>query len=712
MKFNQQWQARAIRPEGPSQWFPAEVPGNIQYDYGKMMGWGDINYADNVEKFRATEGYTWEYRTYLNYTAKPGECAWFVCEGVDYIFDILIDGNVVLSHEGMFSPVETPLSGHEGAELIVRVHPHPKDPLAKYDDRDQAAQSCKPAVCYGWDWHPRMLVSGIWQDAYVEVRSADHIRRIEPFYTLNEDLTRADIRFEADCDAPVEISLFDPDGNPAGTGDRIAVHNPRLWWCNGQGKPELYTYIARTEGHTVTGTIGLRTVRLVMNEGAWAEPDTFPKGRSAAPIQLELNGRRIFAKGSNWVNPGIYNGRVDRACYEEYLTLVKAANMNILRCWGGAGMYKKDFYDLCDRLGVMVWAEFPLACNNYRGTPEYLRVLEQEATAILLALRGHPSVVMYCGGNELFNNWSGMTDQSLALRLLNKLCYDLDRDRPFLMTSPVYGMGHGGYTFYDPDQKCDVFTLFQRSRCTAYTEFGCPGLTDADALRKVIPEEDFWPAKPGGVWELHHGYNAWGEQRWLCRDVMDMYSQKPITCIEDMITLSNWMQCEGYKAIFEEARRQAPYCSMAINWCFNEPWVTVGTNNLLSWPARPRPAYYAVQNALRPVLASARIPKFDWKAGERFTAELWLLNDSPEPAQRVISASIRMNGVEYPLFTWDSGEVPAGENRIGPTVNWILPDVDTEEFTLRLTAGNGASSTYRLMYRKSRQFAVTRQLNV
>ena len=59
MRFIQSWQGRAIRPDGPSQWFPAEVPGCIQYDYGRMMGWGDINTGRNVEKYRDTEDYTW-----------------------------------------------------------------------------------------------------------------------------------------------------------------------------------------------------------------------------------------------------------------------------------------------------------------------------------------------------------------------------------------------------------------------------------------------------------------------------------------------------------------------------------------------------------------------------------------------------------------------------------------------------------------------------
>ena len=711
MKYFQNWQARAISEDGPSSWFPAEVPGNVQYDYGLMMGRGDISVGENVQKFRATESYTWEYKTTLSYNVQENEQAFFVAEGVDYLYDVLVDGALRYSHEGMFSRTEIPLDGRPGSELIVRIHPHPKRESAEFEDRQQADQCVKPPVCYEWDWHPRMLVSGIWQDAYVETRTQDYIARCEPFCTLSDDLSAADVRFEIDCAAPVTVELFDPDGNSLGTGAHFTIGNPRLWWCNGQGEPALYTYVARSAGHEVRGHLGIRRVRLVMNEGGWVEPIGFPKGRSVAPIQLELNGRRIFAKGSNWVNPDIYNGRVDEARYQTLLTLARDAHMNILRCWGGSGIYKKSFYDLCDRLGLMVWAEFPLSCNNYEGTPHYLEVLEQEGRAIISTLRSHPSVVLYCGGNELFNNWSLMTDQSLALRLLNKLCYDLDRDRPFIMTSPIFGMGHGGYTFYDPDAKCDVFTLFQRSRCTAYTEFGVPGVTDLENLRRIIPADELFPIRNMGSWKLHHAFGAWGAERWLCMDVLTRYAQEPLDSIEKVIAQAEWLQCEGYKAIFEEARRQAPYCSMAINWCYCEPWITAAGNSLITYPTKAKPAYYAVADALRPVLASARIPKFDWTAGERFTAELWLLNDSPEKCEKTVRVSILLAGREYTLLTWESSSVPANHNQLGPTVNWILPDMDASEFTLRLQAGD-ASSEYRLCYRRSAAMQASRQMNV
>ena len=180
MKFSQHWQARAIRPEGASEWFCARVPGNVQYDYSQMMGWGDINCAENVNRFLETEDYSWEYQTTLQYECQAGETAVFVAEGIDYRFDILVNGVEKCSHEGMFTRVEVPLKDGE-TSLTVRIHPHPKSQTAAYADRDQAQDCVKPPVCYGWDWHSRMLVSGIWHEAYVGTLHADYIARCEAF---------------------------------------------------------------------------------------------------------------------------------------------------------------------------------------------------------------------------------------------------------------------------------------------------------------------------------------------------------------------------------------------------------------------------------------------------------------------------------------------------------------------------------------------------
>ena len=261
-------------------------------------------------------------------------------------------------------------------------------------------------------------------------------------------------------------------------------------------------------------------------------------------------------------------------------------------------------------------------------------------------------------------------------------------------------------------QKKDVFQLFQSSNCTAYTEFGCSAVAEMEVLKQIIPEEELFPIKREGVWTLHHAFNAWGTESWMCMPALEMYASGPLDSLEKIVDLSNWMQCEGYKTIFEEARRQAPYCSMAINWDYCEPWITAAGNNLIDHPTRPKPCYYAIRDSLRPVLASARIPRFDWNAGETFHAELWLLNDSPEKTGKTVKVSAKLGGETYPLLTWESGEVGENVNKIGPTINWVLPDVDADDVTLVLDTDDGASSEYRLRYRPSQEKIVSRQLNV
>lgn len=698
MIFKQEWTLRRI---GTEDFFPARVPGNIQYDYAVSHGFGDINYGMNHERFLEIEDWEWEYRADVNVKPETGERVFFVSKGIDYFSDIAVNGKILFSHTGMFENIEADLTDAltgEGDVLSVFVYRHPKR-AGMPADRNEASDSCKPAVSYSWDYHPRVIPSGMWDEAYLETRGPGYLRRAEMFYTLAEDYSSADVRFEADCAAPVTVTLTAPDGSVVYSGPEKAftVNAPKLWWCSGQGDPDLYTWTVRGPENEIGGQAGFRTVRLVMNEGEWAEPSRFPKSRSTAPATFELNGRRIFAKGSNWVLPEMFPGCLTPETIEKHVRLAYEAHMNIFRLHGGSGINKDIFYTLCDRLGIMVWQEFPLACNAYPDSPAYLKTLEQEAKAYLYKLRGHVSVSLLCGGNELFNDWSRMTDQSLPLRLLNKICYEMAPERPFIATSPLFGMGHGGYTFYDDKNGCDVFALFQRSRCNAYCEFGVPATNSADYLRSIIPEDELFPPRRGGSWEAHHAFRAWGEERWLCMDVLERYWE--IGSVEDIAAASGWLQCEGYKAVFEEARRQWPHCSAAINWCFSEPWKTAANNSLISYPCDPKPGYGAVREALRSTMFSARIPKFDWKPGESFRAEVWMLNDAPVSARGHVRASLELNGKELACTVWDAS-AEAGRNAQGPVLECVLPEEDCGKLYLRLRASDAdADSTYVLQYR-------------
>ncbi len=717
MIFNQIWQGYRIRDGVAGEPFAACVPGTIQKDYAVAHNFGDVHFADNCEKFSELENDFWEYRTTLNYSVNEGERVFFVSNGIDYIYDVFLNGELLLSDEGMFHKIELDLTEKlkdTDNLLSVKIHPHPKRKGSPVGTRDEADHSCKPPVPYGWDWNPRLLISGMWQDAYIETRTEAYINNCEVFYNLSDDFSKAEVSVSIDCALPCRFELFDADGNTVYSGEELSftVDDPKLWWCSGQGDAYLYTYKASNSEYSVFGTVGFRRVRILRNIGA-KDPKSFPKSRYDVPFSLELNGRRVFMKGSNWVNPDIFWGDINRETYDNVLTLVKTANMNVLRMWGGAGPAKRDFYELCDKYGIMVWQEFMLACNLYPNDDDYLTTLEREARAIIGDLRRHPCLILWCGGNELFNGWSGMDDQSLPLRLLDKLCYELDRSRPYIKTSPLKGMGHGCYVFQDEkNMGGDVFYNFQHADCIAYTEFGIPSISSEEVLRATIPEDELFPIQPTKNYLLHHAWKAWKTESHACIPTLEKYFG-PAQSLSEVIEQSNFLQCEGYKAAFEEMRKQAPHCSAAINWCLNEPWKTAANCSVIMYPANPKPALFAIKEALRPTLFSARIPKFDWKAGEVFKAEIWMLNDSPKSVDSEVSVSLKIGENELSLLDWKNVHTEAGENLQGAQVCCVLPNAaGYKDMTLKLTAPDGMSSEYRLHYTEKSTVQKPKVLNM
>lgn len=701
--------------ENPSNWIPATVPGAVQLDIAKAEKYGPLCYAENWKDYLWMEDQYYTYRTSFSKPAlSSGERYIFISKGIDYQFKIFLNGEELLNQEGMFTPVQLDLTDHlkENNQLKIQIYPAPKlypSPV----DRSQASHSVKPAVSYGWDWHPRLIPLGIWDDTYLEIQPASHIDDFHVNYSLNEDFTKAELNLQLsgrNLNGLLFVwTLKDDKGLEVLRSEgktELSFPNPQLWWTHDHGQPYLYTstiQLLNASGkviQTLESKIGFRRIKLVMNEGAWNEPKGFPMSRSVSPAQVELNGRKIFCKGTNWVNPEIFPGIMTRERYNDLLTLAKDANFNILRIWGGGIVNKESFFELCDEKGILVWQEFPLACNNYPDDAHYLSILKQESASIISRVKKHPSLALWGGGNELFNAWGGMTDQSLPLRLLNSQCYELDPSTPFIPTSPMMGMGHGNYVFRDLNTKEEVFSNMARAHYTAYTEFGMPSPASVEILKTIIPKEELWPPKPGTSWESHHAYKAWVGNTWLCQDIIEDYFG-PSNSLEELVANGQLMQGEGYKCIYEEARRQKPYCSMATNWCYEEPWPTAANNSLISYPSIPKPAYYAVKNACRPVLASVRLSKFKWTEGELFSADVWMLSDLPKdiPSGKV-KIKLVAGTTELVLLNWEYNPMKANVNQAGPTVRCKLPAWSTDRFkvVLEVEGHPDYNSEYTLAY--------------
>lgn len=719
-------------------WIPATVPGAVQLDWAAAHQLPDFQVGPHLEAWQEMELSAWRYRALPDDLPLllPGERLFLVLQGVDYACEVSLDGEPRLQHTGMQTPIALDVTDHwhGGVQLDVLIHPAPKAPDAPHG-RSQARESCKPAVAYGWDFHPRLIPLGLWQETFLEVRAPFHFSQPPQIhYALSEDCSVAQGELQIILNAPareemtLEWRLSDAEGNrvfsseeriEAGQSHRavaFSLGEIKPWWPHDQGTPTLYRseiFLKDSEGEICDQHLhrtGFRRVRLVMAPGEWDKPDTFPKPRSRAPITLEINGRRLFAKGSNWVCPDIFPGRLDRTRYEEQLQLVRRNHLNILRLWGGATAPQECFYELCDELGIMVWQDFPLSCNDYPDTAPYLTELDQESRSLILRLRRHPSLVLWCGGNELFNAWSGMTDQSHALRLLNRNTFELDPTTPFLPTAPIDGMGHGHYVFRDPDSGEEAWAAFQRSSCTAYSEFGCPAPPPLEILRRILPEAELWPPRPGTAWESHHAFGVWMSESWLHLPQIEHYFG-PCLTLEELVERGQLLQAAGYQGLFEEARRQKPVASMALNWCFNEPWPCAANNSLVAWPCTPKPALAAVGTACRPTLASARIRKFSWTSGELFDPEIWILHDGPDALQPVdVSVWLEQDGHRRNLLSWSPGPITPNTNRQGPRAQCLLPEFDGPIFTLHLEVENRPdwSSTYQLIKARSTRPASSR----
>ena len=717
--------------ELPKKNIPASVPGNAQYDWARAENYPDHNVGENFKMFDWMEDVYWRYSVKIDKPElKDDERIYFISDGIDYEFEILLNNKKLLYQEGMFTPVNidiTELVTADNSTLDIIIYPVPKAE-GRAKDRSEADESVKPAVSYGWDWHPRLIPSGLYEQCYLEIKPACYIKDAELRYVLSDDLSAADITLEVELSVKnksnrekLNWQLFDKNNEivceyvfeertcrlPGERIERIEpdlikFNKPELWWPSEHGEQILYKSVFTlldASGKFLDikeSRVGFRRCKLVPNFDI--ADKGFPLSSNLPPITIEINNRRIFCKGSNWVEPEIFTGNITRETYEPLIRLAKDAHFNILREWGGCIISKESFFDLCDEYGIMVWREFPLACNNYRDIPKYLEILDRESRAIIKRVRRHASLAIWCGGNELFNNWSGMNDQSHALRLLNANCYELDRFTPFLPTSPVPGMGHGCYVFrYDnkslmspklldsgKGEGYDCLTAMIYAEKTAYTEFGNPSASDIDTLKYIIPEAELFPPKSGGAWQEHHGFFAWtGENSWLYSNVVEHYFGEAAN-LEELIGYTQMLQCIGYKGIYEEARRQWKKCSMALNWCYNEPWLTAAGNNLVTYPAKPKPAYYSVRESCRQQMASARVKKFDFENGEDFEAELFILNDLPEIIEPLtVRATLKSASKTYDICTWNTGETPESEHQHSDIYSVKLDE--TDNCLLRLT---------------------------
>lgn len=476
-------------------WIAGKVPGCAQLDaFGGTIE--ELYYATNAEKVMWVEKKEWWYKRDFETPAHfNGKRIWLCFEGVDFSSHVWLNGEKIADHLGTFSPFEIEITRH--------VRPAGQsNHLAVLIDRAYHNVAMKSPVGNEYDWSLWLEQLGIWENVTLVATGAARIKHVQLIPKVEAPYQSASFKVTAEIDASAPgdyeldvVACEDDTGNQVfhasetvrlekGVNKRTlegTIGNVRLWQPNGYGEQALYqaeVSIGQAAGEKVsdarTEQFGFREI--IFENGAGMEPPT-------PEWIFRINGRRIFVRGINWVPADQLSATMTRERYKHLIRLVADTKSVIMRMWGGGGRQKKDFYDFCDRYGIMLQQEFPLANQAIPEQEDLHAYCSIEAEGMVRHIINHPSIVQWAGGNEF--NFD--PDNPLLIKL-GQVCNRIDPTRRYLNTSPMGQETHSPWEYSFPGYY-DIYNKY-RQNLPMLSEFGCPGMVGLKSLSKFMPPEE------------------------------------------------------------------------------------------------------------------------------------------------------------------------------------------------------------------------------
>ncbi len=668
---------------GPAEvaWTPAldaVVPGDVLLDLLRHGRIAEPLYDRNALACAWVEERYWWFRRSFMYEGGSHARVELVCEGLDLNAVIWLNGveigrtgNAFIAHR-----LDVTQALRPGAnELIIRldtgVAEAKRKPLAKYGLGDGAAESKwlrKVAFTFGWDWAPRLVNCGIWRpirleimdavvlrDVWVRTRLADKGQQAVVSVSVElENVTKAPADATLDLDIPgIGVQQLALGSVAPGTQCVEAVFEvarPRLWWPRPLGKPNLYTLTTRLSGNgapcaTRATRFGIREIKLLQEPLSDA-----PEGRT---FTFVVNGEKCFVNGANWAPSDCILARITPARRERILTMIRDANINMLRVWGGGIFEEDDFYDYCDAHGILLWHDFMMACFIHPGDDAGFR--QQIAAEIKVAvprLRNHASIALWCGSNEtdwaFDNNWypgcEANTSLVLEHELIPGLMQTLDPDRIYRPTSPFGGVDVNDEDLGDQhwwsisiatggNDQID-YRNYRRMHCTFNSEFGYFGMPALETIHDYLPESQRSVDSEGFRFHTNrHGFMEKGQKGQLkVFAAIDLLAGDSASMtLEQLIEASQLLQAEALKTATEQARRRKFDCGGSMFWMFPDAWGEIGWS-VVDYYLRKKASYDYVRRACAPVLVSIK--------EEECGVSTWIVNDKRESVQGTLECSL------------------------------------------------------------------------
>ncbi|WP_159102756.1 beta-mannosidase [Marinilabilia salmonicolor] len=648
-------------------WYDATVPGTVLTTLLNEGVYADPYYGlNNLLIPDSLSRMEWVYRLSFKLPKGrgQGERVWLDFSGINYEADFILNSTKLGGIKGAFKQkrfdVTEILRNETENVLVVNIKP-PRNPGIPHEQSELAGrgpnggQLCLDGPTFisseGWDWIPgiRDRNIGIWQNVYLEFTGDVTTQDIQVITDLTlPDTTRAEVSIyatllnhsnrakkvrvlgkieEVEVEKMINLKPFEkknisllPDSFPD-----LKFKNPRLWWPNGYGNPELYSlklhvFDERSLSDVENVRFGIRefSYELGVSEGSKIKRvDYNPlladgeilfdnvnrvnvhEGTSVPTLinassdglkvleedsenpffTIKVNGVPIFIRGGNW---GMDDGmkRVSRERLEPYFQLHETVGFNMIRNWTGEST-QKSFYELADEYGMLIWNDFWLSTEGYNLNVNDYDLFMENATDVVKRYRNHPSIVVWCPRNE------GFAPEKLEKRII-KMISEEDESRHYIGNSRNLNLKPSGPWDYVPPVK-----YYDEISGGFSTEVGTPSLPTAASMRKFIPEADQWPISD--TWHYHDFHRGQPE---YVKEIRERFGKS--SNLDEFAQKAQFINYESYRALFESWNSKMwDNASGVLLWMSHPAWPSMVWQTY-SWDYEAFGSYYGSKAACEP----------------------------------------------------------------------------------------------------------------
>ncbi len=666
-------------------WNKAKVPGTVHTDLMEIGKIPDPFYRLNEHGLQWIDKEDWEYKTSFTLTEEDLDKQEFELDfsGLDTYGSIYLNDTLILKTDNMFRSYSARVKSKlkvGGNNLRVVLESPIKKGLEKYDalgyripvsdndlanigqvegDKKVSIFTRKAGYHFGWDWGPRLVTSGIWRP--VKLRSWNHHKIDDLFIqqdtlgksarlTAQLELTANEMDEKSEIEILVNDSLIKKQEVALAVGKNtfhipFNIENPELWWPNGMGEQVLYNIEVKVISDSYidqkSHKIGLRTVELVR------EPDTY-----GTSFYFKVNGHPIFMKGANYIPQDVFLPRAKEADYEHILSSAKAANMNMIRVWGG-GIYEHDrFYGMCDEMGLLVWQDFMFACAMFPGDQNFLDNVKQEAIDNVKRLRNHTSIALWCGNNEILSAWENWGWKNQAIKeqsqeisdtiwkayddifhkILPEVVQNYDGNRSYWPSSPESDFGQpesleqGDAHYWMVWWGKEPFEKYTTEIPRFMSEYGFQSFPEMSSVAQYTVKEDHDIYSE--VMKSHQRSSIGNE---TIEEYMLRHYKRPKD-FDSFLYVSQLLQAHGIKVGIEAHRRNRDRCMGSLYWQINDCW-PVASWSSIDYYGKWKALHYEAKKSFENLLITYE--------DQRDSVKVFVVSDSLKPIDAKLKLQLR-----------------------------------------------------------------------